>query len=338
MSLVSMYDKTHRFPWLAPSNFFDLLKLILGFIDATRATQFSSELVSKHATMDNLPQDLVNEILKRIADVNDIANFSETSRAFREASYFALSIRIQVRNSDHKRTRNLLDSFSPNSGLNRQDLKDNMGKFLLRRRCIEQLHIEVDPMLQSKEVPDNKRSRTDFWMSDPCFVSGWSRHLGATLQHLCMVDYGKQAVLRKSSILQILSQNCKSLKTVDLRNMYIDTSGCETMSSLVSMTLHCVAVPGGALDDMNTYMPKLQTMVLYGVVGVERGHLTFSEMKFLSLGLSNPAEAVFINLPKLEKLQLKMKCPRELEIVAPRLKPYSFNLEVPEQSKVHIRY
>ncbi|XP_024367982.1 F-box/LRR-repeat protein At4g29420 [Physcomitrium patens] len=130
-------------------------------------------------------------------------------------------------------------------------------------------------MLQSKEVPDNERSRTDFWMRDPCFVSGWSRHLGAKLQHFCMVDYGKQAVLRKSSILQILSQNCKLLKTVDLLNMYIDTSGCETMSSLVSMTLHCVEVPGGALDYMNTFMPKLQTMVLYGAVGVRRGQLTF---------------------------------------------------------------
>nr|PNR26045.1 hypothetical protein PHYPA_031186 [Physcomitrium patens] len=171
-------------------------------------------------------------------------------------------------------------------------------------------------MLQSKEVPDNERSRTDFWMRDPCFVSGWSRHLGAKLQHFCMVDYGKQAVLRKSSILQILSQNCKLLKTVDLLNMYIDTSGCETMSSLVSMTLHCVEVPGGALDYMNTFMPKLQTMVLYGAVG----------------------EKVFINFPKLKKLQLKMKCLRDLEIVALRLKSYSFNLEVPEQSKVHIRY
>lgn len=129
----------------------------------------------------------------------------------------------------------------------------------------------------------------------------------------------------------------KRLKTLDLRNMFIDTSNCEEMPTMVSLTWRCVKVTGGALQDINSIMPNLQTLALLGVFGVERGDLNFQEIKVLCLGLSTPAKDVLMDLPKLEKLQLKMQCPQQLVIKAYNLKYVAFNLEVMEPSKVELK-
>jgi hypothetical protein len=130
----------------------------------------------------------------------------------------------------------------------------------------------------------------------------------------------------------------KRLKTLDLRNMSIDTSDCEKMTSMVSLTLQCVKVTGGALQDINEMMPNLQTLALRGVFGVRRGNLTFRELKVLFLGLFTPANDVEMDLPRLEELQVKMKCPQKLHIRAPALKYVAFNLEETEpSSQVHLR-
>lgn len=103
---------------------------------------------------------------------------------------------------------------------------------------------------------------------------------------------------------------------------------------MLSLTWRCVKVTAEALQDLNVIMPNLQTLALLGVFGVERGNLTFQDMKVLCLGLSTTAQEVLMDLPKLEKLQLKMHCPEKLIISAPNLKYVAFNLEVMEPSKL----
>lgn len=119
--------------------------------------------------------------------------------------------------------------------------------------------------------------------------------------------------------------------------MFIDTSDCEKMPSMVSLTWRCVKVTALALEDINEIMPKLQTLALLGVFGVESGNLTFEDMKVLCLGLSTTAKEVVMNLPKLEKLQLKMSCPQKLIITAGTLKYVAFNLEVIEPSEMELK-
>lgn len=120
--------------------------------------------------------------------------------------------------------------------------------------------------------------------------------------------------------------------------MFIETSDCEELPLMASLTWRCVKVTGGALQDINKIMPNLQTLALLGVFGVERGDLKFPEMKVLCLGLSTPAKEVTMDLPKLEKLQLKMQCPQKLIIKAYILKYVAFNLEVMEPSKVELKF
>lgn len=129
----------------------------------------------------------------------------------------------------------------------------------------------------------------------------------------------------------------KVLKILDLRNMFIDSAGLEDMPTMRSFTMRCVKVTGDTLQLINTYMRNLTTLVLLGVFGVTHGSLDFPYMKVLCLGLSTMAKVVSIQLPNLEKLQLKMLCPENLTITATGLKFMAFNLEVRDTSKVDLK-
>ncbi len=83
-------------------------------------------------------------------------------------------------------------------------------EILRKKKCIARLWIEIDSKLQSKKVPDRERVFTDHWLTDPLKVNKWIPSVQATLQDLCIVDYGQQAISRPSSLLAILSQTCKS--------------------------------------------------------------------------------------------------------------------------------
>jgi hypothetical protein len=74
-----------------------------------------------------------------------------------------------------------------------------------------QLRIEIESKLQSKSVSADEREHSDFWLSDPVHLYAWVPSVAQTLQHLCIEDYGHQAIVRVSSILKILSHYCKFL-------------------------------------------------------------------------------------------------------------------------------
>jgi hypothetical protein len=93
--------------------------------------------------------------------------------------------------------------------IKRMDYRQVLEHDLRSKPCISQLRIEIEPELQSKSVPWTKRQQTYLWLSDPCHLLKWVPKAGITLQHLCIVDYGQQAMTKKSYILKILSQNCE---------------------------------------------------------------------------------------------------------------------------------
>lgn len=210
----------------------------------------------------------------------------------------------------------------------------NVVERFLEKQKLVQLRLEIEGKLQSKYVSEAERRRTDFWLSDPMHLTRWVPNVKDTLQHLCIVDYGQQAIMRRSSILEILSKNCKKLKTLDLRNMFIDSSGLEDMPALTSITLRCVKVTGDTLQLINARMRNLVILALSGVFGVVEGTLDIPSLKVLCLGLSTVAKDISMNLPSLSKLQLKMLCPEKLTISATTLQFLAFNLEVGENAVI----
>jgi hypothetical protein len=221
--------------------------------------------------------------------------------------------------------------------IKRIDFRQVLEDDLRSKPCISQLRIEIEPELQSKSVPWPKRQQIYLWLSDPCHLLNWVSKAGITLQHLCIVDYGQQAMTKKSYILKILSQNCSLLETIDLRNMCINTNGCEPMPKLTSFMLQCVEMNGDAFDDISDKMGSLQTLAMRGVFGIQTGCLSLPQLKVLCLELSTKAGAVKLDLPSLSKLQLKTVCPEELCITAPAMKFIAFNLKVPKCSEIQFK-
>jgi hypothetical protein len=104
----------------------------------------------------------------------------------------------------------------PQELLFRQAVKQD----LLTKSCVQQLRIETEPKLLSKSVGADEREHSDFWLSDPDHLYNWVPSVAQTLQHLCIVDYGYQAIFRVSPILKILSQCCKFLHLLPLYSFY----------------------------------------------------------------------------------------------------------------------
>jgi hypothetical protein len=82
-------------------------------------------------------------------------------------------------------------------------------KVLKNKPCLVQLRIEIEPRLQSKPVPEGERRKTDHWLSDQLYLKQWIPSVKYTLQHLCIIDYAQQAIMRRTQILKLLSLHCE---------------------------------------------------------------------------------------------------------------------------------
>ncbi len=122
-----------------------------------------------------------------------------------------------------------------------------------------------------------------------------------------------------------------------MRNMCINTNGCEPMPKLTSFVLYCVEMNRDAFDDISDKMGSLQTLAMRGVFGIQTGCLSLPQLKVLCLELSTKAGAVKLDLPSLSKLQLKTVCPEELCITAPAMKFIAFNLKVPKCPEIQFK-
>jgi hypothetical protein len=77
---------------------------------------------------------------------------------------------------------------------------------LLSKLRVARLRIEIEPELQSKSV---RKEEQALWLSNPLQLVKWVPSTAKSLQHLCIIDYGQQAIMKTSSILEILSRNCE---------------------------------------------------------------------------------------------------------------------------------
>ncbi|XP_024384501.1 F-box/LRR-repeat protein At4g29420 isoform X1 [Physcomitrium patens] len=212
-------------------------------------------------------------------------------------------------------------SFS-NSSLQHTDNVSFKNACLKMLRCVgkvEQLRIEVDQEMQDNPLLKEEIHMVDFWLSEPMFVRKWVYSCGHSLQHLTVIDYGQQAIMRQSPILRILSEQCKQLVSLELRNMYLDTSDLEVMPKMKSLTLRCIKMTERSLTEINACMPELVILALVSVFGVQDAHFSSNKLEVLCLGLSTSAKVVDLHLPIVKKLQIKMVCPDVLRVHAPKL-------------------
>jgi hypothetical protein len=81
-----------------------------------------------------------------------------------------------------------------------------MAQDLGSKLCVAELRVEIELKLQSKAIPAEEQT---LLLSNPRQLMKWVPRTGNTLQHLCIIDYGQQAMMKTSSILKILSRHCE---------------------------------------------------------------------------------------------------------------------------------
>jgi len=265
-----------------------------------------------------ITQDVAAAIFSHMTDARDIARARCVCTGFNEAGKYVRSLGYVYRALENE------EQPMPK-------IWQGMAQDLGSKLCVAELRVEIELKLQSKAIPAEEQT---LLLSNPRQLMKWVPRTGNTLQHLCIIDYGQQAIMNQSSILEILSRYCKRLKTIDLRNMSIHTKNCEQMLELTSLMLDCVRINREAFNDISDKMGSLQTLAMRGVFGIQTGCLRSPQLKVLCLELSTKAGNVKLDLPSLSKLQLKMACPEKLCIIAPALKSIAFNLEIPKCSAI----
>lgn len=115
-------------------------------------------------------------------------------------------------NNNNDETRRHTVSPSVPSVLNERKVlmfREVVVKVLKNMPCLGQLRIEIEPRLQSKQVPEGERRKTDHWLSDQLYLKKWIPFVKDTLQYLCIIDYAQQAIMRRTPILKLLSLHCE---------------------------------------------------------------------------------------------------------------------------------
>ncbi|CAM6040411.1 unnamed protein product [Sphagnum compactum] len=265
-----------------------------------------------------ITRDVADCILSCMEDFRDIARARRLCMSLNEAAKYVKKVRYVYRASEYEK--------QPMPKIWQETAQD-----LASKQCVVELRVEIEPELQSKSVRMEEQA---LWLSHPLQLKIWVPSTGKTLQHLCIIDYGQQAIRNQSPILEILSRNCERLETIVLRNMSIHTKNCEQMLKLTSFSLDRVGINSDAFNDISEKMGSLQTLAMQRVFGIQTGCLSLPQLKVLCLELSTKAGGVELDLPSLSKLQLKMACPEKLCINAPALKSIAFKLEVPECSAI----
>jgi len=194
----------------------------------------SSKQLSQSTLLEVLSQTLLEEIFNRLENASFIASASCVCKSFKEAGRRVRSARLICLDKYHVAAREggglhdtkgessstpsgpaTTGSVSDEEGSSSGDesslvvFRDVVVDFLRNKPFLVQLRVEIEARLQSKVVPVPERRRTDFWLSDPFHLMRWVPSVQATLVHLCIVDYGQQAIMRRTNILKILSQNCE---------------------------------------------------------------------------------------------------------------------------------
>jgi hypothetical protein len=137
--------------------------------------------------------DVADAILFHIAGFRDIVRAGRLCKSLYEAGKYVRTVLYVYRASEYEK--------QPMPKSWQETAQD-----LLSKRCVARLRVEIEPELQCKSV---RKEEQPLWLSNPLQLKKWVPSTGKTLQHLCIIDYGQQAIMKTSSILEILSRYCE---------------------------------------------------------------------------------------------------------------------------------
>ncbi|KAG6541675.1 hypothetical protein Mapa_016940 [Marchantia paleacea] len=294
----------------------------------------------RHVSLDDyLPEAMIGEILSRLPDMRDLARAQLVNTCFRESSAYVKYVKFLCRQ------RNVRRGAGQNGECPVKPFKEIVTSKLKTVKCVERLRLEIEDEMQANRYKEENNEKNSLWLSENKFVKEWVPLVCATLQNLTVIDYGQQAIFHPTPLLQHLAQHCKHLRTLELRNMFLDCSPnqCGTTKDQVkenrlkgvsTLTLRCVKLTENGLKDLNEVMPNLRTLTLVTVVGLKDAWFKSDHLQVLCLGLATKVKSVWLEVKQLIKLQLKMACPEQLRVKAPNLRCLAVCMDKRPDTKV----
>ncbi|KAL2632236.1 hypothetical protein R1flu_016922 [Riccia fluitans] len=283
-----------------------------GFLELSGCDKLGTEL-------EDLSDDLLGEIVSWLPDARDQARVERVSTRFRKSCKLVKTVKFLCR------MKNVQRCTGPNAK-HVTPFKDIVMSKLVHLTCVERLRLEIEDEMQASRFKEEVIEKNSLWISDDKFVLQWLPPVSANLISLTIIDYGQQAIFHQTMLLQHLSNFCKNLQFLELRNMFLDCAptACSTadqmkptrLSGVKVLTLRCVKLTENGLKDLNDCMPNLITLTLVTIVGLRDARFKSDKLKVLCLGLATRVKSVKLEVNALTKLQLKMACPDELRVEA----------------------
>ncbi|KAL2652894.1 hypothetical protein R1flu_021022 [Riccia fluitans] len=262
--------------------------------------------------VDVLPKDLLGEIFSHLVDAKDLSRVALVNSSFRKQCRYAKNVRFicQLKNISQKSVReNQLHT----------PFKQTVVSMMKSFECISTLRLEIEEDVQAKRFKEDEVEKTSLWLSEGLFLRNWLPGVSETLTSLSIIDYGHQAIYQPSPLFQLVSEHCKQLTKMELRNMFLDSKGCKIMPKMKLLKLKCVKLMDNGLQDINEMMPMLEHIVFELVVGLRQAKLKSDVVKVLCLTCITRVSAIKLESNSLMGLQLKVNSPDEVRVKTPNL-------------------
>lgn len=270
--------------------------------------------------MDDLPPQLILEILSRLVDSSDLARCRLTSKTLNSLSYDVTSVNLLCSFAQYTRSRAQASTVP---------FKSNATRFIAGLSQLSSITVRVDESLQSLSYDDaeDDGDGDDLYLTDAEFVSLWLPAVGDRLETLSFSDFWVQSCWRRSFLLSLISRHCQRLNELKIKKAWLSVDGLSAMSALTTLTLEFVRLDDENLSKVNECFPCLQTLNLLGVGGLKEPKICLQFLKTCQWTVSNVPNSLTLITPKMIKLKLECVRPKALVLETPLLSDLHLTLQ-----------
>lgn len=150
--------------------------------------------------MDDLPPQLIIDILSRLPNSSDLTRCRLTSKTLNSLSYDVTSVNF-LSSYHHYANSRSQSSILP--------FKPFVTRSILQLSHLNSVTIGVDESLQNLSYDDVEDDEDDLYLTDSEFVALWLPFVGGRLKTMSFCDFWIQSCWRKSRLLSLISRHCE---------------------------------------------------------------------------------------------------------------------------------
>ncbi|CAI9764667.1 unnamed protein product [Fraxinus pennsylvanica] len=278
--------------------------------------------------MEDLPPQLLLEILSRLRDSEDLARYRVASKTLNSIARDIRSVNLQCSYDRYAKSRSPLTSSSITP------FKEIFIKLISELEIVESVSMGVEKPLRYGAYDDMENEEADLYLSDLLKRYLTNAKVCGGLKSISISDFWVQSCWRRSDVLSLISSHCLNLSELDVKNAWLSVDGLNPMPKLTNLTLEFIILDDEDLNKINESFPSLQVLNLIGVGGLKEPRIHLMHLKTCQCIVFNAPNSLAIIAPNLVKLTLICVKPKPLVIETPLLSDLHFSVETAGNFKV----